>query len=498
MMNESQFNRGSWIALGASFFLIVNVLFVNSYRYTLPTDGWVLDESSLGLAMNLLDLPSSFQAGDLLISIGDVPVEEITGRPLMAKGTLPDTWRAGGIVQYTIKRGDQTLTMPMPIGNWNLIALWNGILDDWSNSLIGLLYFLIGAFVFVRRPSNLGAQVLFFLGTVRLVMMLILVIPFTLADFGNTFALTAVSLLGYYIWGILLFPTLLLLSLVFPRPKWPFRTHPLLTLAFLYLFEAVILLFVGGISAEAGATVGFGLVAVFGLLTVISVIHTLITERGDAVARAQIMWVGLGVALVAGFQFLENVIGFFMGGAASGPPWWVNLISAFVYLALPITIAIAILRYRLFDIDVIIRRTLVYGALTATLALVFFGGVTLLQQVIGRISGTQNSPIAIVISTLLIAALFTPLRSRIQRYIDRRFFRKKYDAARTLEAFSSQVREDVELDQLTSHLLAVVDETMQPETVSVWLMGSSWRSSATGSGKATVNSLPAGKAGRRP
>jgi len=238
---------------------------------------------------------------------------------------------------------------------------------------------------------------------------------------------------------------------------------------FLYLIEAVILVFVGGISAEAGASVGFGLVAVFGLLTVISVIHTLITERGDAVARAQIMWVGLGVALVAGFQFLENVVGFFMGGAAGAPPWWVNLISAFVYLALPITIAIAILRYRLFDIDVIIRKTLVYAALTATLALVFFGGVVLLQQVIGGISGTQNSPVAIVISTLLIAALFTPLRRRIQNDIDRRFYRKKYDAQKTLEAFSAQIREDVQLDELTAHLLAVVGETIQPESVSLWL-----------------------------
>jgi hypothetical protein len=194
----------------------------------------------------------------------------------------------------------------------------------------------------------------------------------------------------------------------------------------------------------------------------------------NAVQRQQTKWVVFGLTIgISGFAgtlmlimitfarpgFATGLMGYILGGTA--------LILFLLFI--PASIGMAILRSHLWDVDILIRRTLVYGALTATLALVFFGGVVLLQQVIGGISGTQDSPVAIVISTLAIAALFTPLRRRIQNDIDRRFYRKKYDAARTLEAFSTMVREDVELDQLTIHLLAVVEGTMQPERVGLWL-----------------------------
>jgi hypothetical protein len=138
------------------------------------------------------------------------------------------------------------------------------------------------------------------------------------------------------------------------------------------------------------------------------------------------------------------------------------------FLAIPTAVGIAILRHRLYDIDVIINRTLVYGLLTAVLALVYSGGVVLSQEVLRALTG-QGSTFAVVVSTLVIAALFNPLRRRIQTFIDRRFYRQKYDAKGTLEAFSAKLRDETDLDRLGGELVSVVSETVQPAHASLWL-----------------------------
>jgi hypothetical protein len=193
----------------------------------------------------------------------------------------------------------------------------------------------------------------------------------------------------------------------------------------------------------------------------------------DRIERQQTKWVVFGVAIaIAGA--LTTI--FTVGAAVDLPSERVGakmlsmLLMDSFGLLIPLSLGVAVLRAHLFDIDVVINRTLVYGSLSVMLALVYLGGVATTQALFGTITGQEQQPqLAIVISTLVIAALFNPLRHRIQFFIDRRFYRSKYDARKTLEAFSVKLRDETDLSALSDDLVGVVRETMQPAHVSLWL-----------------------------
>ena len=190
--------------------------------------------------------------------------------------------------------------------------------------------------------------------------------------------------------------------------------------------------------------------------------------------RQQIKWVAFAALFVGLAYGITLVGGLFLAWEDSTierAPLWIGLLQNTVlisYAAVPIAVGFAVLRYRLYDIDLLINRTLVYGPLTAMLALMYVGGVVGLQAVFRTLSG-QESTLAVVASTLAIAALFNPLRRWVQALVDRRFYRRKYDAAKTLATFSSRLRDETDLDSLRDEVVGVVKETMQPSHASLWL-----------------------------
>ena len=226
---------------------------------------------------------------------------------------------------------------------------------------------------------------------------------------------------------------------------------------------------VGGAVKNIGQTLagfGFVLLLLCFLASVAALFARLIQARG--VERQQIKWFAYAAAVMGAGPLMMFLLG---GGysALAELMWYLGFFASILGFAfLPVATAIGILKYRLYEIDRVINRTLVYGSLTAALASIYFGAVILLQRVFVVLTG-EKSTLAVVASTLVIAALFNPLRRRIQSFIDRRFYRRKYDARKTLEAFSAQLRNETDLEALSDDLVGAVRETMQPAHVSLWL-----------------------------
>jgi hypothetical protein len=274
----------------------------------------------------------------------------------------------------------------------------------------------------------------------------------------------AISLLPFL---LLLFPDGML-----PSPRWRLVAWPVAVM------ESVLLIFVFfrpgrqnpfGVEGPVGEVViaitDVGLYIVFAAIVLSALSLVFRYYRAAGVQRQQLKWFAFAAAVLGAL-----IVGVLLGlHKALGETLW-TLLSAATFTGLYVAVGVAILRYRLYDIDLIINRTLVYGTLTAMLALVYFGGVAATQAIFRALTGQEEQPqLAVVVSTLVIAALFNPLRRRIQGFIDRHFYRRKYDARKTLEAFSAKLRDETDLDALSDDLVGVVRETMQPAHVSLWL-----------------------------
>jgi hypothetical protein len=331
-------------------------------------------------------------------------------------------------------------------------------------AILLLVYPTIGALVVSRRPKNAVGWVLCAMGLI-----------FEVLAFDGAYG---IRWLTPWTFGPSLTLGAVLLILLFPDGKLP-TSIALANLQLVRLWQAVVWLAISGAALVSfwwltwpegalGAVVrfigslGFGAL-LFGCVgTVVSAF--LRWDSAQDEERQQLKWFAYGAAL-----FLSAIL-FLLAAPEQTSGWVVFPVIMTGLLGIPVAVGIAILRHHLYDIDVVINRTLVYGALSILLALIYFGGVAATHTLLRVLTGQEEQPqLAIVVSTLVIAALFTPLRRRIQSFIDRSFYRKKYDARKTLEAFSAKLRNDSDLDALSDDLVGVVRETMQPAHVSLWL-----------------------------
>jgi hypothetical protein len=373
-----------------------------------------------------------------------------------------------------------------------LWVVWDG--PDGTSEVIGLVvvgYAFVGALVASRRPWDAIGWLL-----------LAIAIGFAVDMFGEAYSYYSPSTSGYE--GTLLvcsmgftvsvILTTLFLPLVFPGGRLLSRRwRPVVWLAIAALITSLGAsalqpsalestggvegrvvanpLVVSGWAADVVAAVGTtaNVLLVLGiLLAAVSLVVRFRRVRGAQ--RQQLKLFAYACLIALSGLVIATCAGVVPAGSEEliGEVGWFTFLIALV-IGVPLAIGVAILRYRLFDIDVVINRTLVYGLLTATLAAAYLGLVLLLRLVLDPLAG--QSDLAVAASTLAVAALVRPLRSRIQTAVDRRFYRSRYDASRTLEGFAGRVRDELDLDALGGDLRRVVDETMQPAHVSLWLRG---------------------------
>lgn len=354
------------------------------------------------------------------------------------------------------------------------------VLTSWGLSSLAYSMFMNGATVLAVAASwILGGMILWRQGASWIgwsISLVLIILPITIISDSDNLAanyprIFIPSVILSFVGTFIMF----LFFYLFPNgrfyPRWaiiPFITSFLFFTIF--SFETLGLISLPPLVNQAGTILILTIILMAGVFQILRY-----QRNSTTLERQQTKWLLLGII----FIILCFPLWFlFFGEEVSIPPGYPRLLASmggwFVIMllttALPVTMAVAIQRYRLWDIDLVIRRTLQYSLLTGLLVLVYFGSVLLLQSVVESLTG-QQSLFVIVISTLVIAALFNPLRIRVQDFIDRRFYRSKYDAEKVLAQFAATGRDEVDLDQLSEHILAVVEQTMSPEHVSLCLVG---------------------------
>lgn len=432
----------------------------------LPVDGVagsVHSFSSEGFLVQsvLEDRAGGLREGDLIVRAGGYTTDEwLQGVP---RGPA---WRTGGVVNYEVLRDGQRLTLPIRLAP----VSFQSILGRWTPQLIvALCFFATGTFVFWKRPHELPA---------RLLMLICVTTALQHVGDGYGFQYAALPwrwpfwlhLVNEFATFSLTYSSVCYLALTFPTTNSLVKRFPHLVPVVLYTAFPMTRTAAAMTSPSWGvALVRAGVTGTVVSICLIAIAATALIRSirvaRDPVTRAQLRWIVWVGGLAFSIALVGQLLPLILTGESLIPPAITTILS----VVIPFVFGVAILRYRLWDIDVIINRTLVYGSLTIVLSLGYWGIVTVLQQAFRALTG-QQSPVAVAVSTLLIAILFRPLRHRIQTFIDRRFYREKVDFRQAFLVFSQEVRTIIDLPDLLQVLVQRVTELLHVEYGAVFLL----------------------------
>jgi signal transduction histidine kinase len=434
------------------------------YHLTLPTDGWQpkIGTTNLTFARNVLGLPSDLRPGDELLAVDGMSVAGRDGRGWEDRGVRgellrPATWQKGSTVRYTVRRGGQVFDIPVPIGGWTLEAIARSAAEQLP---VRIAIFLLGIFVLLRRPHEIAARLLFLLGAAGLVPAISWVgSPGSLEEpFTSPILAMVAAYSAHASHALLVFPLMVALVLTFPGERAPLRRHPR-PIAAVLIGVPILLVTLNILDLPAPY---FVWVVACLLVQILWLAYALVATREPSPTRAQVRWLAFG--------FLLNAMGTVVSvlqGIAVLPAWlgWLAQLASLSGLMLPLALTIAILRHRLFDIDLILSRALVYGALTAFVV----GAYVLIVAYLGSLFRREGDLWPSLAATAVVAVLFQPLRGWLQRVVNRLIYGERDSPYAALTRLGRQLEGTLAPETLLTTITATIENTLRLPSVTIAL-----------------------------
>ncbi|CAA9568185.1 MAG: ATP-binding region, ATPase-like [uncultured Truepera sp.] len=465
--SERRFDRSSLLIVGLALLLLLFGVAQKAYRLSLPTTGWstatAIDSVVPVFERNLLGLASPVRSGDVLTALEGHSLSEIHARAAHFQPTLSENYQPGERVRVTVERAGQRLNLDVPLYRWTAEAISEALWISVRANLLTLLGFVIAAFVFWQRPQITAARLLFLFYVVQLIIPLSRLMEsqagHSISDLLSPRSYVLAILFGHLIYVVLLAPLILHLCLSFPKPKAFLESAPWLLVA-VYLVPWAWIFFSALTTKASGQSPLYTLAGLYSLLGSGVFLHTFVTVQ-DPLRRAQVRWVALGFAVMS----LSGVL-WALGalGILRGPP--LDAALAFpTSLVLTLCLALAVLRYRLFDIDLVINRTLVYTALSACVV----GTYVLIVGMLGALFNAQGNLAVSLVATGLVAVLFQPLREHVQRFVNRLMYGDRDDPYTLLAKLSSRTEGSLTPEGVLPTLLETVTQALKLPYASVLL-----------------------------